>query len=262
MDLLLSASYYRSSPFRVSNGPCPMTPNPQDRARRPRQRGEVDPLQPHLRTAQGDHGRPPRLDPRPQLRPGHLAGARLRADRHRRPAPRHGRSAPGPGRGAGEARDRGGRRRAARRGRARRAASGRHRDRPRAAARRQARRGGGEQGRRRRTTGSRSSRPSASTACWPSRPSTARAWATSSTPRSRGCRGSRGRGGGAAPAARPRGPAQRGEVVDPEPAAGERAGGGLADPGHDAGHRRQPASSGTAVASSSSTPPACGACGS
>ena len=130
----------------------------------------------------------PGLDPRPQLRAGELAGARLRARRHGRAAPRHATtrcSGPRPTRPSGRSR---------RRtcvlflvdGRAG-LLPGRRGDRAPAAARGQARARGGEQDREPRGGRCPSSRGSASTGPTSSRRSTAWASATCSTPRSRAC---------------------------------------------------------------------------
>ena len=205
------------------------------------QRGQVHALQPHLRTTQGDHGRPPRLHARPQLRAGHVAGARLRADRHRRPAPRHATIRSWA------------RRRSRRSARSRRrtwsflvvdARAGLLPDDAAIARELRARgkrvlvavnkvEGGGDglgrvRAARLRPPAARLGRAR------PGRGRPPRRRARGLAPR----RARRGRR--AAAAARPRGPAQRGEVVAPEPAAGERARGRLADPGHDAGHGGQP----------------------
>ena len=174
-------------------------------------------------------------------------GARLRADRHRRPPARQRRPA---------ARARGADRPSARsteadlvvlrRGR-RAPACCRTTRRSRASLRRdgQARARRGEQGREAQDAGlAEFARARASTqrACR-SRPSTARAWATCSTRRSRACRTPRSPEDEDARrcALALVGPAQRRQVVAAQPAARRRARGRLADPGHHARRGGQPA---------------------
>ena len=91
--------------------------------------------------------------------------------------------------------------------------------------RRQARAGGGQQGRGQATTAcDEFARARVRPHGRRSPPSTARAWATCSTRRWRACRGSRSpEEEDAAAAARARGPAERGEVVAAQPAAGRGA---------------------------------------